>query len=166
MNEANKYIYEFLSPIVVEESFIIEEQDYYVNYISNELFDKINFIIKDYMNSLGEKGLASFLNDFLSDKIDKIIMFPILSNNKLYCKTMVVSNNNLSELSIGILLDFLEDEFMNRINNKLSIIDIKCNINNIDYYNKIYKYLQINNLQYTVRLNFYDYNTFFIKKIE
>lgn len=166
MNEASKYIYEFLSPIIVEESFFLEEQNYYVEYISEDLFNKINIIIKDYMNSLGEKGLASFLNDFLKEKIDKIIIYPILIDDELNCKTIVVANDNLSSLSIGILLDFLEDEFMNRINNNLSIIDIACDIEDIDYYNKIYKYLQINNLQYTVRLNFYDFNKFYLKNIK
>ena len=66
---------------------------------------------------------------------------------------------------MGILLDFLEDEFINGFGNKLSNVDIITEVNNKQYYDKIHKYLKINNLLYTVRLNFYNYNKFFIKKL-
>lgn len=159
------YVYEFISPIIVEESFLIKEQKYYIDNISDELIEKIKVIINNYMKKLGDRGIASLLNDFLKDLINKIIIYPEIINNKLYCKTMVISNVKLNDINIGILLDFLEDEFMNGFGNDLSNIDIIIDIDDIDYYNKIAKYLKLNNLQYTVRLNFYDYNKFYIKSI-
>jgi hypothetical protein len=165
MAESNKYIYEYLSPIIVEESFVIDEQNYYVNKISNDLFNKIKFIMNSFMEKLGIKGLALYLDDFLKDKIERIVMIPELRNNKLYCKTIVVANEELGNISTGILLDFLEDEFMSGIGSRISNVDILCEIEDINYYDKIYKYLQINNIKYSVRLNFYNYNYFFLEKI-
>ena len=165
MNEA-KYIYEFISPIVVEESFIIEEQDYYVNKISDELFNKIKIVMNDFMNLFGEKGLASLLDNFLKDNIEKIYLYPEIIDNKLYCKTVVVMNTTLVPILKGILLDFIEDEFMSGIGDRLSNIDIICDIEDNNYYNKIHKYLQMYNIPYTVKLNLYDYNNFFIEEYQ
>jgi len=161
----DKYIYEFISPIIVEETFMIDEQDFYIDNISEKLFNKLQLIIKDFMNKLGDKGIASFLEKNLKQIINKIIIYPQIINDKLYCKTLVVSSQKLSPVSMGILLDFLEDEFMNGFGNKLSNMEFLWEIEDEIYFNRIYKYLQINNLQYTIRFNFYDYNKFFLEKI-
>ena len=164
-NKDKKYIYEFISPIIIEESFIIEEQNYYIEYISEELFEQIKFIINDFMKSLGERGIANFLEKQLKEIINKIVIYPEIIDNNLYCKTLVISEQELSSINMGILLDFLEDEFINGFGNKLSNVDIITEVNDKQYYDKIHKYLKINNLLYTVRLNFDNYNKFFIKKI-
>lgn len=160
----------FISPITVEENFMLKtntlQQEYYINYIPNDLFEKIVVLLYNYMKQLPPEGLKYYLkkSDFLYDKINYISIQPILINKKLCCQTNVYTTSDISDFHMGILKDFLQDELATHVNTYMIVNDIEYNFNT-EYYKQMQQELQQQNLKYTVKLNFFDYNNFYIEQI-
>lgn len=85
-------IYEFISPIVTDLDISI-----------------LNKHLYNYMCSLGDKGLAIYIKDNLLKPNIKDICLTI-NNNQLL--TIVKSNYILNDITIGILEDYLINEFI------------------------------------------------------
>ena len=158
----------FVSPIIIEENFLLKEnyQKFYINKIDKDLYNLIIICIYNYMQSLPDDGLKCFMRktELCYDKINYISINPILKDNQLYCETKIyTTTNHLTAIDKGILKDYIEDIFSNQINTYMIINDIEYNIND-EYYNKIKNSLLKQNLKYTIRLNFFNYNKFFIQE--
>jgi len=160
-------IYKFISPITVEENFLLKDtsvkQNYYIENIDLNLFKEIVYKFYEFNNHLPDNGLASFLKqtEYLYERIKLIQIKPILENEKIFCETTVLSDIELPEVQIGILKDFLQEIFSTYINEYMTINDILYYTDN----NDIKEALNLQGLQYTLKLNFFNYNNFNIEEI-
>ena len=161
----------FLSPVTIEENFLVKnssvQQKFYIDNIDDNLFNVLIITFYKYMQSIPDEGLKYYIHksEMFYNKINYISINPIMLNNKLYCQTNVYTLQGLSNIEKGILKDYLEDIFAQQINTYMIVNDIEYDFNN-EYYNNIKNTLKEQNLKYTIRLNFYDYNTFSLKERE
>ncbi len=161
-------MYKFLSPITIEENFLLKDctQLFYVNDINDTLFNNIVICFYNYMQTLPPEGLKCYLHktEMFYNSINYISISPILKNNKLYCQTNVYTVNNLNDIEKGILKDCLQDIFVEKVNVYMIIHDISYTPDK-GYLITIEDALKEQRLEYTVKLNFFDYNKFYLEEV-